>query len=1006
MKTKFLAIIFLLCSPIIFSQVKYQKIFENNYDDIPIKIRIDNSGIYGISSFDVDGDKIYLNSFDDKSVYSYEGESFFKNTRSNIYLKDFVSGFESEQINFIERNSEAFSNKKVTFKKSYLDRSRSLFIDEGGILSNENGDMIKVTVVNRNELKIDFDFVNSQALPENFKKHMKFYFPSNLGFAEFIGIDKNGSIFILIETFISDIPLQVQREVYTISKQGELLSILSVPLIKYVYTVREFQIDEAGNLYHLLCEKEKVTIIKWSGLTNQSEEKINYPSEHNYVIHFNDFVTTYEIDTDIENKKEALASRVEAIRLGEKYVLYKYSCNAANLAPGGLVALDGDTIKTPNWLINGYNARIPYKWGGFNTLTGFSDGLSAGKYAGDIDTDGSSSYAVGVDCSGFVSRCWQMTYHASTSYMPSITTQYSSWDSLKPADAIHKVGHVRLFIERTSNGSFRVVESAGRNWDVSYWTFTLSDLATYTPRYYNNMTNDFSKQQPELISAIVEPNGGTKLTWTCDTTNIKGYRLYSSTDGGNWIIVLNENSLQTTSVIVNRNSNFMFYRVASVLNNSPAFSESPWSNVLGVGEYLSSKKVLIVDGFDRKTGSWRGNQHNFIMKYGKAIQPFSLDFESVKSHLVKDNLINLNDYETVIWISGDESTADETFSSSEQTRIKNFLENGGKFFVSGSEIGWDLYANGSSADKAFYNQYLKAAYIADNSASNIAVGINGSCFSGLNFNFGQTYYEDYPDEINTLGGSDLCMKYGNNKGAGIAYTGNFGSSNNIGKIIYLAFPLETTANDSAFNAVIYNSLKYFYAGSVKLIVEGLYDPLTNRLNKSDTVKAYLRNPFPPYSLADSATAIIDSITFTCNFIFAHASTGSYYLAVKHHNSLETWSKYANTFLVKGIPLNYDFTKDSSQAYGNNLKKVGTRWCIYSGDVNQDRKVDLNDITLIKDDAYNYPSGYRTADLNGDNFIDLNDLVICDNNVFNNVTSITPLTENISKPMLEKVTNEK
>ncbi len=35
------------------------------------------------------------------------------------------------------------------------------------------------------------------------------------------------------------------------------------------------------------------------------------------------------------------------------------------------------------------------------------------------------------------------------------------------------------------------------------------------------------------------------------------------------------------------------------------------------------------------------------------------------------------------------------------------------FFVSGSEIGWDLDNKGSADDKVFYNNYLKANYISD-----------------------------------------------------------------------------------------------------------------------------------------------------------------------------------------------------------------------------------------------------------------------------------------------------
>jgi len=973
------------------SQVQNSKIFEKKYDEIPIKVRIDNSGIYGISSFDVSANEICLTSFDDSQSYSYNQNEFIKISHMYNVIKDFTLDFSVEQEKFFREDLYSTPNNKITFKKSYLQNNSSLFIDKGGILSNKNGDRITITVVNRSELKIDFEILNTQSLPNGFSNHISLDFPNNLGCADFIGIDKKGNIFLLIETYITDIPLRVQREVFTISPNGYILSILSIPPIKCLYTIRDFQIDEDGNLYHLLCDKKKVSILKWSGLTSKYQNKISYPEEYNYSLHFNDLVNTIEIQAEKIKYKETLASRVEALRIGESYVLYKYSCNSSNLAPSGVAAPDGDTVKTPGWLITGYNARIPYKWGGFSSLTSFSNGLAVGKYAGDIDTDGSSSYAVGVDCSGFVSRCWQMTYHASTSYMPSITTQYSTWDSLKPADAIHKIGHVRLFIDRTSNGSFRVVESAGRNWDVSYWTFSLSDLVDYTPRYYNNMTSDFSKQQPELISALVEPSGKTKLVWTCDTTNVKGYRLYVSTDGEIWTMLLNENSLQTTSALVNRGDNAIYYRVSSVLNNNPTFSESSWSNVLGIGDYLSRKRVLIVDGFERKTGSWRGNQHTFILRYGKALQPFALDFESVKSNLVKDNLINLRDYEMVIWMSGDESTENETFSTSEQNQIRNYLENGGRFFVSGSEIGWDLYERGNSSDRAFYNQYLKASYISDNASSNIAVGLSNSCFNGLNFNFGQTYYEDYPDEISSFGGSELCMKYSNNKGAGIAYIGNFGSSSNIGKLIYLAFPIETTANDSIFNIAILNSIKYFYAGRVKLIVEGLFNSISNKLSRRDTVKAYLRKLTPSHSIIDSAISVIDSTTFTCNFDFTHTQTGDYYLVLKHHNSIETWSKNTGASFIKGISLNYDFTSANSQAYGNNMKMTNGKWCIYSGDVNQDGVIDLSDVSMVDTDNLNFITGYLVTDINGDGIVDLSDLSIADINNLNFISIITPLS---------------
>ncbi len=792
-----------------YSQVQFTKIFEKEYSQIPIKVRIDNSGIYAISSFDVKDDAVCLNSFDDNSSYIFKNNQTEKLSRTNNDVKDFTLDFITD-LQKLSRDKSGLSEKSsLKFRKCYLKNSPALFLDIDGNLTGSNGENISLTVESKNYLRIVSNITG-------INKSIELYFPSNLACADIIGIDSTGNIFVLAETFISEIPLNVRREIYTLSKDGNVLSILEIPLIKYLYTLKDFQIDEEGNLYHLITDKDKISILKCSGLTTPSKNKIDYPSEYNYSIHFNDFVTTDEIETVVPNKPEANASRVEALRIGEQYVLHQYACTSANLAPNVVTAPDGDLVQTPPWLLQGINARIPYMWGGFSSLTQFNNGLANGRYAGDINTAGVSSYSVGVDCSGFVSRCWQMSYHASTSYMPSITTQYASWNDLKPGDAIHRVGHVRLFIEKAPNGNFRVVESAGRNWDVSYWSFSLSDLTTYTPRYYNNIVNDYSLQQPTLNSALTDQNGNVILNWVCDTVNVKGYRLYVSTDGKNWSLKENENSLTATYAAVSRNNNSEFYRVSSVLNNSPYYSESNWSNVLGVGVYSSDKKILIIDGFERSTGSWQGPGNTFVSRYGKALNFLSVDFESVKNNVVKNSLININNYDEIFWILGDESTADETFSTVEQNLVKDYLENGGKLFVSGSEIGWDLYQNGSAADKSFYTNYLKAIFVADNAGSNKANGVAGSVFDGISFNFGQVYYEDYPDEIGASGGSNLCMKYSNNKGAGVEYTGTFGASNILGKLIYLAFPLETIADDNDFNSVVINSMDYFEPGIVSV----------------------------------------------------------------------------------------------------------------------------------------------------------------------------------------------
>ena len=50
---------------------------------------------------------------------------------------------------------------------------------------------------------------------------------------------------------------------------------------------------------------------------------------------------------------------------------------------------------------------------------------------------------------------------------------------------------------------------------------------------------------------------------------------------------------------------------------------------------------------------------------------------------------------------------------------------------------------------------------------------------------------------------------------------------------------------------------------------------------------------------------------------------------------------------------YDFTTAQNKAYGNNLKLVNGKWCIYSGDVNQDGFIDINDQSQVFIDNINW-----------------------------------------------------
>jgi hypothetical protein len=177
--------------------------------------------------------------------------------------------------------------------------------------------------------------------------------------------------------------------------------------------------------------------------------------------------------------------------------------------------------------------------------------------------------------------------------------------------------------------------------------------------------------------------------------------------------------------------------------------------------------------------------------------------------------------------------------------------------------------------------------------------------------------------------------------------------------------------------------------SITAMTEGLYNPVLNTANAKDTFRVYLRNASPPYALVDSAKNVADSLTLKASFAMQNAPGGTYYIVIKHRNGLETWSRAGGVTLSSGATLNYDFTTSSSQAYGNNLVPEGSRYMIYSGDVDGDGVIDSDDLSIIDNDAFNSAAGYTASDLNGDLIVDGADLLIADNNAYNFIGLIRP-----------------
>ncbi len=357
-------------------------------------------------------------------------------------------------------------------------------------------------------------------------------------------------------------------------------------------------------------------------------------------------------------------------------------------------------------------------------------------------------------------------------------------------------------------------------------------------------------EQPQM-RLVSEAENGMRIFWQANAeADLLGYRLYFSFDNQEWNLFRGENVLTDVvndtiiPQILNRD---VFFRLSAV-DDAPVPNESDVTDVYGMSNGNFDHKVLIVDGFDRRNG-WGQPFHHFVFTTGVMLKDFGISFDSAPNESVLDGTVDLSAYEAVFWISGDEAEVDESFSADEQNLIRNFVNNGGYLFASGSEIAWDLAASDSAtaADSLFLTEILKAEFVADDADQTVADGVSGSIFDGISLNFGLSPYQvSAPDVISPVNGASASLTYGTGDVAAIQYSGT-------GKVVYLAFPFETIAAADDRTEIMTRVAEFFFS------ITGIDEPdaATAAIREFALLPNY-PNPFNPsttlqFALPQSAT---------------------------------------------------------------------------------------------------------------------------------------------------------
>ncbi len=352
-------------------------------------------------------------------------------------------------------------------------------------------------------------------------------------------------------------------------------------------------------------------------------------------------------------------------------------------------------------------------------------------------------------------------------------------------------------------------------------------------------------------------NGEVRLNWTAGPVRTAplpygsaatGFRIYKSSNGygfDNGIDVANVNE----HVLTLTPGETTFLRIAARNNGGISIP----SETLAVRVPLAgSPTVLIVNGYTRNdrflgptvsssgiggcstpgspANTYRNfdprefQSFNYTVQHADAIEAAGgYGIDSCSKDAINLTNVALTSYPMVFWIGGQQAEADtadgvddQSFKPAERTEIDLFLKAGGRLFLSGSELAWDLGRSGVSADKStFLSNNLMAGYSADDSNTNFAAG-GGGIFSGISsFAFdngsGSTYEVRFPDVITPANGSTACLNYSGGSGgtAGIQYHGYVGDSTNLTKIVFLGFGFETITSEAVRNDIMARSIEWF-----------------------------------------------------------------------------------------------------------------------------------------------------------------------------------------------------
>jgi len=248
----------------------------------------------------------------------------------------------------------------------------------------------------------------------------------------------------------------------------------------------------------------------------------------------------------------------------------------------------------------------------------------------------------------------------------------------------------------------------------------------------------------------------------------------------------------------------------------------------------SGNDFLVVDATEEGYSSYIANSFDNV---------HTGNYGVVSRTALQDPTVDLSNFYIITWSAG---VAIPAFLSEEVANLEGYLDNGGRLFLNGQDIGEDIFEPSGQSHHAqsFYNNYLYANYIDDNSFSFLINGFDGDPITdGMSFVINDIYERDTDvvGRFDTMFADSIFQYLSGPKVGGLRVdAGDY-------RVVYLAFNFEQVPTEEERDTLMNRTMNWLLDGITSI---GSNNLVVNSFNLEQNYP----NPFNPsttinYSLA-------------------------------------------------------------------------------------------------------------------------------------------------------------